>query len=359
MKKSTTLHIPGAYPTPRVAPPTPIQAEDQPPPTNFDDLAKEVGRATSSAVTLSADDQIFLEQMKRLNMSRTFVNHLVAARDTVDRAAEEAPALMSARAELVVETREREKQKAAHRAEEERQWRARLHQEMRERLEAQRKAEAERKARRKAREAELDYRRRQAFAAKVRRDRLQWEKTAAEAQERRVNVDAARRQVEQDRITQRCAADQAEADRARIALESRVVAEREEQARRALEALRTVLDRFALYTAKWEALKGDVPLLHFSQLPWPVLPEITQPEELTYTLLKEFVFHPSRPNFEGKTQKDRLRAEMLKWHPDKFDSKVLCKVLDWQHEAVRDGAGRVVRLLTQMMDEVERENHRM
>ena len=37
---------------------------------------------------------------------------------------------------------------------------------------------------------------------------------------------------------------------------------------------------------------------------------------------------------------------MLRWHPDKFEGKVLGKVVEGDREAVREAAGRVARILT-------------
>jgi hypothetical protein len=37
---------------------------------------------------------------------------------------------------------------------------------------------------------------------------------------------------------------------------------------------------------------------------------------------------------------------MLRWHPDKFNQKVIGQVAEGDREAVREAAGRVARILT-------------
>jgi len=52
---------------------------------------------------------------------------------------------------------------------------------------------------------------------------------------------------------------------------------------------------------------------------------------------------------ELKNRRERVRMEILKWHPDKFNAKVLGKVIDAAQ--VAEGAGLVARFLTQIMEE--------
>jgi hypothetical protein len=39
---------------------------------------------------------------------------------------------------------------------------------------------------------------------------------------------------------------------------------------------------------------------------------------------------------------------MLRWHPDKFEGTVLGKVTEGEREAVREAAGRIARILTEL-----------
>lgn len=110
----------------------------------------------------------------------------------------------------------------------------------------------------------------------------------------------------------------------------------------------------ARYDAAWNALKNDnfeIPQpIHFVQIPWPVLAHTTRPDQITYAAVEKFLFHPLR---DAKSPKDRLRAEMLRWHPDKFNAKVLSHVMGDQIDVVREASGHVARILTQMMMKLE------
>jgi hypothetical protein len=87
-------------------------------------------------------------------------------------------------------------------------------------------------------------------------------------------------------------------------------------------------------------------------VPWPVLAYISHPDQITYPAVEEFLFHPLRT---VKSPKDRLKAEMLRWHPDKFDGRILGKVVVEQIDMVREASGHVARILTQMMMKLEAE----
>jgi len=112
----------------------------------------------------------------------------------------------------------------------------------------------------------------------------------------------------------------------------------------------------ARYEDKWDFLKNEhcavMEPIQFSQVPWPILAGITCPDQIIYSAVEEFLFHPLRV---AKSPKDRLKAEMLRWHPDKFDARVLGKIMVDQVDAVKDASGRVVRILTQMMMKLEAE----
>jgi hypothetical protein len=61
-----------------------------------------------------------------------------------------------------------------------------------------------------------------------------------------------------------------------------------------------------------------------------------------------FVCHPLHEHIQGPGggQAKSLHSEMLRWHSDKFEGKVLGKVAEGDRGAVREAAGRVARILT-------------
>jgi hypothetical protein len=118
-----------------------------------------------------------------------------------------------------------------------------------------------------------------------------------------------------------------------------------------------VANSLARYDNKWEALKNEIgerqDSIHFVQMPWPVLAHITHPDQITYAAVEEFLFHPL---YTAKSPKERLRAEVLRWHPDKFDAKILSRVQVEQFDMVREASGLVARILMQMMKKLEAES---
>ncbi|KAI0320468.1 hypothetical protein OF83DRAFT_1053111 [Amylostereum chailletii] len=83
--------------------------------------------------------------------------------------------------------------------------------------------------------------------------------------------------------------------------------------------------------------------------PWPLCFPITRVEDINAHNVEAFVMHPHRPGMEGKTRKLRLRAELLRWHPDKFQAVVLGKVVPTERENIKELAVTVAQILTQLM----------
>lgn len=108
--------------------------------------------------------------------------------------------------------------------------------------------------------------------------------------------------------------------------------------------------------------------LTFERIPWPItdseviipppldgrrtrttrapLDELLRPEAI-----REFLLSPAHS--PEVSSKDRIRAALRRWHPDKF-ARLLGLVVERDRDAVADGVGIVVRCLNEML---ERENH--
>lgn len=267
-------------------------------------------------------DNVFLKEMANLALDLApntyFDDYLTLIDDVAEdrkiRALAEAERWKKSQEErAAAEAKEKERIKME---EEERQREAkRLAEEERKRLERKRMKEAFRKAVARQREA---------------RARAERERLAREEQKQREREEREERERREREECRRL--------------------EREEAAKKEVERIE---QQFTLYDAKWAAFKSsDVPALDFSQLPWPTLDFIpTGPADITYERLQAFVFHPLRPYMEGKSRRDKVKMDVLKWHPDKFDSKVLGKVIECQRSTVMESAGAVARILTQMLSE--------
>ena len=108
---------------------------------------------------------------------------------------------------------------------------------------------------------------------------------------------------------------------------------------------------------------GLLGALTFERIPWPVakgedaarllrLDGTAQAlDALRPEAIREFLL--SSAHSPDVAPKDRIRAALRRWHPDKF-ARVLSLVIESDRDAVAEGMGIVVRCLNDML---ERENH--
>ena len=104
------------------------------------------------------------------------------------------------------------------------------------------------------------------------------------------------------------------------------------------------------YEDRWTQLRGSAAgeeLLKIDDIPWPWFDYVQCLDDITDERVLEFVRHPLQRHMGpgGGLAKAR-RFEMLRWHPDHFDGKVLSKVVGEHQEIVREAAARIVRILT-------------
>ena len=137
--------------------------------------------------------------------------------------------------------------------------------------------------------------------------------------------------------------------------------QQEERTRRARE----IASAWRTYEARWGLLSqrqpelGLLSALTFERIPWPVV-DVPLDRTTTSTTLdgmlrpeaiREFLL--SSAHSPDVSPKDRIRAALRRWHPDKF-SRVLSQVMESERGLVEEGMGIVVRCLNDML---EREHH--
>lgn len=144
--------------------------------------------------------------------------------------------------------------------------------------------------------------------------------------------------------------------------------EREEKRlRRMMDDLRKLEDErkeearlvgvFNDYERKWTLLRdvqhetGGLPLLSHLDFPWPALKGEVYFGELTFEAVREFVFHDERIKRFGKTPRELLKADLLKWHSDKFTDAVLDQVCEESRELVKTTAELVQYWLNDLLSE--------
>lgn len=137
-------------------------------------------------------------------------------------------------------------------------------------------------------------------------------------------------------------------------LEREAIEERRKR-RQAKERGRTVAAR-ELYDVRWKELlapsDGVRPSLSFNDIPWPVLSlsglSGVSLEEITPDAISSFIFmSTSREPTEAEPpdRKEAIRETMLRFHPDKFEGRIMSRVQESDMERVKEAAGVVVRVL--------------
>ena len=124
--------------------------------------------------------------------------------------------------------------------------------------------------------------------------------------------------------------------------------ERERQAKTSKTSEKEIVGLFAEHDRQWTRL-GILDNLGWGSFPWPMLKKPTEPEELTRVAIGAYVLSPHHPTDKSKAARDRLRDHIEKWHPDRFETKLLRKVRVEEREKVREGAGLVARNLNEML----------
>ncbi|EPS98042.1 hypothetical protein FOMPIDRAFT_1127400 [Fomitopsis schrenkii] len=103
------------------------------------------------------------------------------------------------------------------------------------------------------------------------------------------------------------------------------------------------------YEARWRALLADTGPVTFADVPWPSPTTPKAIDELVPAVIEEFLFGPLRVRQNTITRRERIRASLLRWHPDKV-SGVLSRVVEEDQTMVRDGIHAVFRCLKVLQD---------
>jgi len=126
------------------------------------------------------------------------------------------------------------------------------------------------------------------------------------------------------------------------------------------------------YECRWASLlhkdqTEPTKLLSFSDVPWPIFPSFPSSkskeepvpitvEHLTPGAIAAFILPQlddgsASSQERDKKRKDVLRDAMLRFHPDKFEGRVLRQVVEADQERVREAVGIVVRAVRGLMED--------
>ena len=114
---------------------------------------------------------------------------------------------------------------------------------------------------------------------------------------------------------------------------------------------RQLLDRWDAYEMRWRTLLASAAPITFSDIPWPVDSQSppSSVDALTADAVAEFLFAPLRVRANKISKKDRIRASLLRWHPDKL-SAVVARTVAEDVDSVRAGINTVFRVLMALQD---------
>ncbi|KAG2043792.1 hypothetical protein BDR03DRAFT_939929 [Suillus americanus] len=156
--------------------------------------------------------------------------------------------------------------------------------------------------------------------------------------------------------------------------------ERRKQKKRERESQREENAR-AEYDRKWKVLLDPnaqhASSLSFRDIPWPLFVPMTHSdtalsdsssitlEHFTATAISAFLIPISTISAlaqdvgvslpthdrDKKEKKEKLRETMLRFHPDKFEGRVMRRIIETDKDRVREAVGQVARVLNTLMEE--------
>jgi len=105
------------------------------------------------------------------------------------------------------------------------------------------------------------------------------------------------------------------------------------------------------YEERWSKISGNTEeRLSFATIPWPTVARPTDVTGITKDSIRVFLL--SHHHSKDVSKKDRIRAALKMWHPDKF-KKTLDRVEDKDKALVEEAAGVVARCLNGLMEEIQ------
>ncbi|KAG1772175.1 hypothetical protein EDD22DRAFT_862080 [Suillus occidentalis] len=168
--------------------------------------------------------------------------------------------------------------------------------------------------------------------------------------------------------------------KAEMARLEKAAEERRKQKKRERESQREENAR-AEYDRKWKDLLDPntrhASSLSFGDIPWPLFVPMTHSdtahsdpssitlEHFTATAISAFLIPISTISAlaqdvgvslpthdrDKKEKKEKLRETMLRFHPDKFEGRVMRKIIETDKDRVREAVGQVARVLNTLMEE--------
>lgn len=150
---------------------------------------------------------------------------------------------------------------------------------------------------------------------------------------------------------QRRAEEETQKQHERFRLEQeRIETARQARAARGNLSTDDMMQVYLYHDRQWDMLpKRDE--LQWDNFPWPMFTLPKDPEQITGGAIFAYLKPDCYPGKDKMMSlKDRIKDQIKKWHPDRFDTKLLPKVVESEKEVVKVGAGTVVRYLNDLLD---------
>ncbi|KAF8305529.1 hypothetical protein DL93DRAFT_2036514, partial [Clavulina sp. PMI_390] len=87
--------------------------------------------------------------------------------------------------------------------------------------------------------------------------------------------------------------------------------------------------------------------LSFASIPWPTEWQPRSSDDITNEAIKSFILSPLHSS--SKQPRQRLREQLLRFHPDRFEGRWLHRVRESDREQVRSAMNSVVRCLNEAL----------
>ena len=125
---------------------------------------------------------------------------------------------------------------------------------------------------------------------------------------------------------------------------------REQQAKIARGSLSVhdMIQIYAYHETQWVNISNRDLDLRWDKFPWPMFSTPSNPEAINSGAILAYLSAECYPD-KMRLFKDRIKDQIKKWHPDRFETKLLPKVAEGERELVKLGAGEVVRYLNDLM----------
>ena len=84
----------------------------------------------------------------------------------------------------------------------------------------------------------------------------------------------------------------------------------------------------------------------------------SNPDDMSLSQISAYIQSPLYPDKDKtRTPQNRIKEHIKRWHPERFRTKLLPKVVEDEREKVKHGAGNVARYLSDLLRKENESNN--